>query len=201
MPEESSGQKESTTSDKYLIRILLIVAIGIPVLLESMTFFNLIKFRLWDHSKSSKQKSQKVSQVEGFSAGDTLLTDHPLIVTLNDSRINVGPNQWIFEMEMRAYGNPSYEYHINIDSLGLSKGIIIPGTQNADWETETENENEGNEGTDEEYLKMEGKWRIPNGEIPQKLFITLQKVFTADSVVQLHKTLPLKKPPIRYHPE
>jgi len=197
MPEESSGQKESTSSNKYLIRILIIVAIGIPVLLESMTFFNLIKFRLWDHSKGAKQESREVTKVKEFSTGDTLITDHPLIITLNDSRINVGPNQWIFEMEMRAYGKPPYEYRINIDSLGLSKGIIISGTQNADWETEKEEEDEGEKG----YLKMEGKWRIPNGEIPQKLFFTLRKEFSADSVVQLHKTIPLKKPPIRYHPE
>jgi len=190
MSEEPSKNEASSGSQKYLVRILLLVAIGVPVILEFLTFFNLIKFRLWDGEKRDQQEQVQKTEhkVREFSVGDTLFAESSVLITLQDMHIYVSPKTWKFEMKLRVMG-ASQDFKFSIDSLGLENGERVPVEELSEHETEEES------GTQE----IEGEWTIPNREVPNELFITIHKRASADSVAKIHKRVPISKPVVRYH--
>ncbi|HKK45379.1 MAG TPA: hypothetical protein VJ964_07650 [Balneolaceae bacterium] len=190
MPEESPQNNESSNSPNYLVRVLLIVAIGIPVILEFLTFFNLIKFRLWDESSPSKQEQVQTTEKHAheFSIGDTLLVDSPMVLTLEDLRINVNPETWKLEVKLRAIGT-SKDFKFSIDSLRLENGMTVPVKEISEQESENESG----------YREIEGEWTIPNREVPSDLFVTVYRKISADSTSKIHKRFPITKPIVRYN--
>lgn len=188
---EESKSKDSSRSPNYLVRILLIVAIGIPVLIEFLTFFNLIKFRLWDEGGARQEQVQQTEQhSRRFSIGDTLIAESSVVLTLQDLRINVSPETWKLEMKLRAMQN-SAELKFRLDSLRLENGMMVRVSETS------ENESEDESG----YQEIEGEWTIPNKEVPDELFITISRKVTADSMAEIHKRIPITKPIVRYNNE
>ncbi|MGD8426331.1 MAG: hypothetical protein PVH63_01810 [Balneolaceae bacterium] len=193
MPEEPSKNNEPPVSKKYWLRALIIIAIGVPVILEFLTFFNLIKFRLWDEKETARQEEVQPEgdQLRKFSIGDTLLVDSGTVVTLEEMQINVSPESWKFEVKLRAMGTVQSGLGFDIDSVGLETGIRVPVKQVAKSEVEIESGS----------IEMEGEWVIPNREVPNELFITFRKRVSEDSVINMHKRIPINKPAVRYHKE
>jgi len=201
MSEETSGSK------KYWLRAVIIIAFGVPVLLEVLTFFNLIKFRLWDDGSSQEASSPKttVTEVRKYAAGDTLFADSRQIITIHEMHIYVNPEAWDFELSLETSASGADApgaFTLSIDSLQLDNNSII--RKSALWERKSTNqgeerqETEGNESEDEEK-EWETEWTIPNGRLPTQLFITWQRDVLPDSTAVIHKTFAIEKPPIRYH--
>jgi|GEM_PF-3059799 len=198
MNEDSSGSK------KYWLRAVIIIAFGVPVLLEVLTFFNLIKFRLFDDGSSQEPSSREttVTEVQKYAPGDTLFTDARQIIIIQEMHIYVNPEAWNFELSLKtsASGNAvPGAFRLSIDSLRLDNNSII--RKSALWEREQVEEQKEEESEESEYEEneWETEWSIPNGRLPQQLFVTWQRKVDQDSIALIHKGFVLKKPPIRYH--
>ncbi|MDX1618876.1 MAG: hypothetical protein R3224_08830, partial [Balneolaceae bacterium] len=60
MPDElpSNNDTETSAIDRKWLRIFIIVAIGIPVLLELSTLFNLVTVQFWGKSDTGSAEEQ-----------------------------------------------------------------------------------------------------------------------------------------------
>lgn len=189
---KDSTEKKSKSSLSTWVRVLIIVAIGIPVLVELLTLFNLVKVRFGEEEDTAKQEMEAAAQPPEVMIGDTLYADQPLTVVMQEMRINVSPSNWEFIIELRKQDPGKPRFGVMIDSLELNSGKMLPQSEETTgWE--------GEENSD--TSEFEGTWIIPNGDIPKTLFVTVNKIFSPDSVTTVHEDVPLGPIPIRYHRE
>lgn len=192
MQNESSTKKESSTIKKKWLRIIIIVAIGIPVLIELSTLFNLLKVQFFGKEEATNEQVQPAESVREVFSGDTLVIDESFKMVLKNMRVNVSPNRWEFEIALGSAGVPKHSSSFFIDSLGLNSGMTLPGGgESSEWSTNQE----------AEKMTIRREWEIPNGDIPRTLFIRLEKEVAPDSLVKVHKEVPLGTIPVRYHAE
>lgn len=185
MKEGTSDSSENgKSSRKTLVRILIIVGIGIPVLVELLTLFNLINVQFTDDEPELHQEAAVESRE--FEIGDTLFTDSPSPVILSDMRIKVSAQEWRFELSL-MYPDSSAKNRptVNVDSLRLLSGEILPVEGDFRWEM-----------TESKLPQIQNDWLLPNGDIPDAIFISLVPV-SADSVIL--QQIPLGNIPVRYN--
>lgn len=181
------AEEKTSNSTKRLVKILVIVGIGVPVLVELMTLFNLINVQIFNDEKSDNQDLAKVEDVRGFSEGDTLFADHSVPIVIEKLRIKVDALDWRFELGLRALDSLAQDkLQIKVDSLQLQSNKVLLGDQNRFWQIQHDRP-----------LKILAEWELPNGDIPQRMFIsTIQKNGAAD---RRYKVVPLGKIPVRYN--
>ncbi|MEL7832680.1 hypothetical protein [Fodinibius sp. Rm-B-1B1-1] len=181
------AEETSNNSTKRLVKILVIVGIGIPVLVELMTLFNLINVQIFDDEKSDEQASAKVEEVRGVSEGDTLFKGQPTPIIIDRLRIKVDAQDWRFEIGLRALDSLTQdELQVKVDSLQLQSEEMLLGDQNRFWQIQNQRP-----------LNILAEWELPNGDIPQKLFISAVQVNGENG--RRHEVVPLDKIPVRYN--
>jgi hypothetical protein len=186
MPEEKSNN-----STKRLVKILVIVGIGIPVLVELMTLFNLINVQIFEDEKDANSEGFDVEEVRGFNEGDTLFTEYSSPLVIDELRIKVSVQKWRFVLGMTSVDSISQDMlQIGVDSLKLQSDKILSGNENSSWEV-----------TQSKPAKVYGEWELPNGDIPKKLFIGIQQQIGEDSTEKVTQEVPLDKVPVRYNQE
>lgn len=186
MSEEKSGN-----STKRLVKILVIVGIGVPVLVELMTLFNLINVQIFEDEKDANSQDTNVADVRGFGEGDTLFADQELAVLIDQLRVKVSAQEWRFALGMTSVDSTSQdELRISVDSLRLQSNKILLGDDSSSWEVKQSMP-----------AQVFGEWYLPNGDIPTKLFISTYQQIAEDSTHQVRQEVPLDKIPVRYNQE
>ncbi|WP_445664498.1 hypothetical protein [Fodinibius sp. AD559] len=186
MPEEKSDN-----STKRLVQILVIVGIGIPVLVELMTLFNLINVQVFEDEKDANSQGFDVEDVRGFGEGDTLFADQESAVLIDQLRVKVSAQQWRFALGMTSIDSISQNrLQIRVDSLSLQSDKMLLGNDSSSWEVRQS-----------KPVKIYGEWDLPNGDIPTKLFISMYQQIAGDSTLQVSRAIPLDKIPVRYNQE
>lgn len=192
MAEESSENKSSSVINKKWLRIVIAVAIGIPILLELSTLFNLVKVQIFGKEHAAGEETRGAEPARELTIGDTLSIDRDLGIILSEMRISVSPMRWEFELGMKTAGRPDYPFTLYIDSLRLNSGSTLSGRKET-----LRSKMQEELGS----VEMEAKWEIPNGDIPRTLFLTFDKAVSTDSVVRANKKIPLGPIPVRYRSE
>jgi len=188
MNEQKPENQESAGSNKKLVRWLIILGIGIPVILELLTMFNLVKVQLWEEDKAPVREIPESEITQGLEAGDTLYTVRQSVITIDDMRMDVDPQTWRFEVKLVFYDDSQLQTVVSVDSLLLNSGTVIPGGGQLKWETEDE----------DEKMEAEFEWEVPSGDIPQLLYLTLKEGFGPDSAKRINREVRLGRIPVRY---
>lgn len=162
--------------NKRWLRIIIILAIGIPVILELNTLVNLVKVQFWGKDDETVKETRSPVQEQGFSAGDTLDIDQDLQIVIQRMKINVSPQQWEFNLGLNTVKQPTYAFDFRIDSLELDSGKKLPGR--------------------DRYASA--SWEIPNGDLPVRLYFNLNKYVGTDSVSSISRAIYIEKIPVRY---
>lgn len=178
---------DSTESDKgsnrKLVRILVIVGIGVPVLIELLTLFNLVNVQLFSSEDKSHQQQTRQSQVVEFNEGDTLFaeTDYPVVIS--NMQVMASPQEWYFEIKLAGPDSgASSSVSVSVDSLQLKEGEVVNASQ--EWNPKQT-----------EVMR----WALTNGEIPVGLYIRAMQPATVDSVREISRAIPLGSIPVRYN--
>ncbi len=190
---ESNSPKEddSGNSTKRLVKILVIIGIGIPVLVELMTLFNLINVQIFEDEKEVSQQGDDVVEIQEIEEGDTLFADYSNALTINQLRIKVSAQKWRFALGLNPVDSlDQQQLQVEVDSLRLQSGKILPGTGDNPWETE-----------DTVPGEMSAEWELPNGDIPEMLYISSFQYIESDSTKRIQQEVPLGKIPVRYTQE
>lgn len=186
-------ENNSTTSDsgkwsnKKLVRILIIVGIGIPVLVELLTLFNLINVQIFEGEQELEQKEESVVEVRKLAEGDTLFTDYASPVIVESMKVKVSARDWRFEL-IFAYpgGVEKFNPKVRVDSMRLNSGRILQASDSYERQTSGE------------VPRIRAEWELPSGDIPQMLFIRSVQAVSEDSNQTVYKEIPIGNIPVRY---
>ncbi|PAU94137.1 hypothetical protein CK503_07950 [Aliifodinibius salipaludis] len=182
------SEEKSDNSTKKLVKILVIVGIGVPVLVELMTLFNLINVQIFEDEKDANSQGFDVEDVRGFGEGDTLFSDQASVVVIDELRIKVSAQEWRFALGLTSADSSSQdELEISVDSLSLQSKKMLSGDNNS-WEVKQS-----------APAQVYGEWILPNGDIPTKLFISSDQKTGKDSTKKVSQEVPLDKVPVRYN--
>jgi hypothetical protein len=185
------AEEKSNNSTKKLVKILVIVGIGIPILVELMTLFNLINVQIFEDNKDTNGKDFNVEDVRGFGEGDTLFADRQTAVLINQLRVKVSAQEWRFALGMTSLDSISQDkLQIGVDSMKLKSNRMLLGNESSSWEVKQL-----------APAKVYGEWQLPNGDIPKKLFISIDQQISEDSTSRISQEVALDKIPVRYNQE
>lgn len=190
---ESNSHKEdaSGNSTKRLVKILVIIGIGIPVLVELMTLFNLINVQIFEDEQEVNRQEESVIKVRAIEEGDTLFTDFSNALTINLLRIKVSAQEWRFALGLNSVDSlDQQQLQVKVDSLRLHSGKILSGIGENPWKIE-----------DAVPARMSAEWELPNGDIPEVLYVSSLQYVESDSAKRIQQEIPLGKIPVRYNQE
>ena len=192
MEEGSSENKKSgTNSTKRLVRILVIVGIGIPVIVELLTLFNLINVQLFTDEQEQVPQFDTTREAKRYMEGDTLFADYAQPVVIRSMEIKVSARHWRYELSlMPADSSANMANNVVIDSLKLESGKVLTGGQASHIRPTTE------EGP-VHFLE----WELPTGDIPRMMILSAIQPLGPDSTGTVQKEIRLGKIPIRYRQE
>lgn len=177
---DTSNSEEG--SKKILIRTLIIVGIGIPVLVELLTLFNLVNVQLFNNETDQMQKKSQPEQAVAFTEGDTLFADSNYPVVISAMQINVSAREWVFELQLLPSDTTiQAPLLVKVDSLELKNSDLLSNSQ--EWS-----------GSQPKSMR----WPLPNGQMPVKLYMSAQESVAEDSVRHLYQEVPLDNIPVRY---
>ncbi|WP_372638664.1 hypothetical protein [Fodinibius sp.] len=186
----SNSDSNSRNSTKRLVKVLVIVGIGIPVLVELMTLFNLINVQIFEDEEV--RQPEQVAEVRQITEGDTLFRDYGSPITIELMRINVSAQQWQFELGLSLPDSVDREpLDIEVDSMRLNSGKIHATGGNSSWNVQ------------EEYRpsRLQAEWELPNGDIPSTLYISSFQQMKNDTASRVQQEVPLGNIPVRYNRE
>lgn len=177
-----SGEKDSK---KTLVRILIAVGIGIPVLVELLTLFNLINVQLFKDKEVTRQQAEPV-EVQEYMIGDTLFADEAPPIAIDDMLIKVSAQSWRFELTLAHSGSTAVAgSSVAVDSLKLKSGEILSDSRN--WEVDKNSQSQ-----------KTFEWLLPSGDVPSVLFMSTRQSFSKDSTANLRRDFQLGNIPVRY---
>lgn len=186
MPQSQSGENESDKSKKKLVRWLVILGIGIPVLVELLTLFNLINVQFTDEEQQLPNTSQTATE-QAVVEGDTLFKSSAAPVIIRQLLIKVSAQEWEFELGLAYAGDaPALDARFTIDSLRLNSGTVLQ-SKNVEWEI------------DEGQTRLEAEWDLPSGDIPAALFLSTFQQLSSDSLAITPREIKFNRIPVRYN--
>lgn len=186
MPDNSDKHEKEAGSRKNLIRILVIVGIGIPILVEVLTLFNLINVQFFEEEKKMIPHSQPAS-VRELVNGDTLLKEAPVPVILEDMLIKVSTREWYFELALsRSEISEGKISVLKVDSLKLNSGKILGGAR--EWK-------------EVGHAQKTMGWQLPTGDIPSIVYVSTEQISAENSVQSFEQAVRLGNIPVRYRRE
>jgi len=185
MAPSSDKSNNEKGSNKKLVRILVIIGIGIPVIVELLTLFNLVNVRFFEE-KDKAESSQQV-EVRKFSQGDTLFSETAVPLVIDDLSMKVNPQKWNFKLTLSTIDELEGQgFKLRVDSLKLSNEDILRDSKG--WEAEGKGK-----------LNQTLEWDLPSGEIAKILYTTFQTSSPSqEDMSKITKEIHLGNLPVRY---
>ena len=182
-----SEAKKSGISTKTLVRILIAIGIGIPILVELFTVFELFNIHLFSGDEAEHHEEVPIHRV---IEGSRILPGDLPVLTLEHARVWAEPNKWIFEMEMEMDDSPAHPFELTFNHLVTTGERMIDEPQTIRWEDKGQD--------DDEY---DVKWSIPPGETPLSLTVVLKSIISQDSTKEVTREVKFGKIPVQYGDE
>lgn len=161
---------------RRLVKWLLIVGVGVPVLVEGITFFGLVGHHVSDSGKEEASATSAHAQAPEVSIGDDLLSSTPLVERVTEAREWAYGEHWAFELTITLEKPPEKGCRIVFDSLRTEDGNMVADEKELQWEGGDE---------DEDDLAQTVQWIIPPGDQP---FSVRVRAFSGEDQQQPLKT-------------
>lgn len=193
----SESKKSGKNSTKRLVRILVIVGIGIPVLVELLTLFNLINVQFTEGDKEAPMESgDQAAEIRTFTEADTIYSDFEIPVLIKEMKVKVSAQQWRLDLHLgpadtlNRYRLKNVNQFLSLDSLKLNSGAVLGKEQLTGFQSL---EKDGDIPFD-----YKADLKLPSGDIPGILYLTAFQPVNADSIKAVSRTVRLGNIPIRY---
>jgi hypothetical protein len=156
--EESIGG----LSRRTIIRLLVGLGIGIPLLVEMATFFGLVRQSFGGGSDSEGDGDgtggpTATPQPEGVGPGDELLPETPPADTVRTADIRAESDAWRLTISVEVENDTDRAYVLQLGAVTTTGGDIVQGDQ------PIVRVEAGDAGT------VTGEWALPPGERPAEL--------------------------------
>lgn len=141
---------------RTLIRLLVGLGIGVPILVEAITFLGLVETRLFGGG-DGRDGGTPTAGVRRVGVGDELLPGTPQSETVTDAIIRGAGDPWVFTMTVSVGNGTEAAYELRLRTLTLGNGTTVAGAAS------TGRIEAGESG------QVTGAWEIPSGSTPDRL--------------------------------
>lgn len=167
---------------RTLVRLLIGLGIGIPILVEGLTFLGLIERRLFGEDGRSDD-GMTATPTRRVGVGDELLPGTPQPETVRELLIIAAGDTWQFTMSVAVENTGEVPYELRLGEVTLSDGTTVQGGGS------TGQIPSGEQGT------AAAQWSIPSGSTPR----TVEVIGTAygESPTVTEEDVTLSKVPVQ----
>lgn len=166
---------------RTLIRLLVGLAIGIPVLVELLTFLGLIESRLFDDDDDDGTPTDGPRRI---GVGDELLPETIQTETVTDSAIRGAGSPWVFVLSVSVENAGTDPYELRLQTLTLGDGSTVAGGATSGRVAP------GESG------EVTGAWEIPEGSSPEELEVAAIE-YVDEEPDETTTRVSLAAPPVR----
>lgn len=189
---ETAGDGDDTPgglSKRTLIRLLVGFGIGIPILIEGITFLGLLDQQFGGDGEGDADTEATATETPtpGVSVGDDLLPETDRSETLASAVLReVGGDRWPLTLTVKVTNSGDTDYEFQLLSLHLDDGRTVSGR------TSTDRLAPG------ERRAITGEWAIPAGSTPRAVEV-VALVYPGDdgAVETIERRVELKNIPVR----
>lgn len=153
---QEEAQKENRgVSRRTLLRILIAVAVGIPILIESITFLRLLLSPDEDEEDGGDGTGD-----DAVGIGDEILKETPQEETISNAVVLVREENWFFSLGVEIQNNTQKEYRIEFGNVKTKSGKTFP-SEVGSFIVEPE-----------QTRTVESEWVLPEAEMPDEVTVT-----------------------------
>lgn len=124
MPRSHSDADDGI-DHKRLVRFLIVIGIGIPLLIEGLTFAGLVSDHLLVGGGTDGPETGTATstpEVERVGIGDELLADTPQNETVTDAKITATERGWVFTITVDVNNTGERGYDLTLESVTTMDG-------------------------------------------------------------------------------
>lgn len=158
-----------------LVRLLVVVGFGIPLVVEGVTFVG-----LFNDGLSGGSSATQAPVPEEVGIGEDLLAETTASETLESTYVVAGPDRWTMVVTVAVENSGESPYRLRLGDATLSSGKTV----------------EGGAATDRlapgESTTITARWSLPPGATPRKIAV----VAVTDGE-RVEETVALAKVPVR----
>lgn len=186
---DSEQPTDDGISRRWLIRLLVGLGIGIPILVEGLTFLGLVGQQLTGDGEDGGNGTNGEATTEapsGVGVGDEMLPETVQNETLVSAVLREGGNRWDLTLTVEVENTGDTDYEFQMVTVTTNDGETVSGGANTDRL----------EPGDETAIT--GEWAIPAGSTPATVdVVALVYPDGEGSVETVTATVQLAKIPVR----
>lgn len=167
---------------RTLVRLLVVLGIGIPLLVEGVTFATMFDDGLSGTSQASTATPISSDEV---AVGDDLFAETPAAETVTNALVVVGPDAWTFTLTVAVENTGKTPIELRLGAVETAGMKTIAGS------TSTGQIDPG------ESAVITGRWMLPPGATPTKLDAVAVTFANDTSTEAVRATVDLAKVPVR----
>lgn len=165
---------------RRLVRIMIIVAIGIPILIEAVTFAGIVSHSFSDDGGNAETPT---TVPEGVGVGDDLLEVTDETETVEEAYVRAMEDRWQFVLSVRVANTGDEQYALRLRGVTTAEGTNVSGLS-------------GTGPIDPgDTANVTGAWALPESERPESVQVVVAR--GADPVSTTQYTVTLKPVPVR----
>jgi len=182
---DADDSSDDGVSRRWLIRILVGLGIGLPILIEGATFLGLVGDRLFGGGDEETATATQ-TPTPGVGVGDELLPETPPSDTLTDAVVNVGSggDERSFQVTVSVENTTDAPYELRLGTVTTRAGDSV----------------EGNASTGQiqpgETGEVTNAWPLPPDETPETLAVT-GVAYPESGAEVTERTVRLRNVPLR----
>lgn len=180
--ETSSSPNESDASEKWLVRILLVLAFGLAFGIEGMT---LVRSFLIDQESTTEQTTNERPVLQ---EGDALVPSLVPSVRAHRLQVRARSDEWTFILTARPDSLSNSSYGVTFDRLTLGNGTELTTAPSHTWASS-------------DTASFAASWSLPVGQRPETLRLTATLERAPDSTTTATRTVDLGHVPVRVQRE
>lgn len=177
-----SGQApddEDTRSLKLLVRLLIALAILIPLVVEGATVVSL----LGEHFGPEGPATETPVPARSVTVGDELLTETPQRERVSEAVVTVREEAWSFSLTVAVSNTETVPYELQVGPVQTSGGDTVSGRA-------TTGQLEAGANT-----TLSRTWKLPSGQRPAS--VTVVALEYTDPVTRTERTVSFGQIPVR----
>lgn len=140
---------------RILLRVLIVVAVGIPILVEGVTFLGLVQHQFGD-AKTTTDAGGPMSS-RHLAVGDELLLETAQTETITDAGVRRTDEGRVLSVTVAVENTGDRFYRLRLESVTTSNGTRVDGGGSTDRIPPG--------GSD----TVRGRWVLPDDETPETL--------------------------------
>jgi len=172
---------------KLLVRLLVILGIGIPLVIEGLTFAGLVSNQLLDGGEADDPATLTATPAgsRGVAVGDELLPSTEPRETLTTANLRATSESWILTLSVEVDNTANATYQLQLHAVETTGGRTV-----TDVVTTTVRPGE--------RRTLTGQWALPEGDRPESVrVVAVEGVEGNGSTVTTSETVELAPIPVQ----